>query len=188
MPDDRCDSSSARLCCRAGRAHRQKSDRHARAHRRRHVFWADFFDYSTARGPAYIPDTAREGPYPLHAVCVVGFNELGWIVKNSFGPAWGNGLRASAIIPYGLCALLGAPPPPGGFRGRRLPSISTSQCRRRTEACLVIDSVPGPTVAISEPDQRLRAQTLRVCWIGAGLGQEALVRILSSRLRFPANP
>jgi hypothetical protein len=76
-------------------------------------FWADFFDYTTARGPAYVPDTTREGPY-LHAVCVVGFNVLGWIVKNSFGPAWGDGL-GFAIIPYGQCALLGAPPPPGGF-------------------------------------------------------------------------
>ena len=113
VPDDRCDSSSARLCCRAGRAHRQESDRPRGPIVADMYFWADFFDYSTARGPAYVPDTAREGPY-LHAVCVVGFNELGWIVKNSFGPAWGDGL-GFAIIPYGLCALLGAPPPPGGF-------------------------------------------------------------------------
>lgn len=76
-------------------------------------FWADFFDYSTARGPAYVPDTTLEGPY-LHAVCVVGFNNIGWIVKNSFGPSWGDGL-GFAIIPYGLCGLLGAPPPPSGF-------------------------------------------------------------------------
>jgi Papain family cysteine protease len=77
-------------------------------------FWADFFTYSTTRAPAYVPDTSLEGPY-LHAVCVVGFNSAGWIVKNSFGATWGDG-SGYAVIAHGQCALLGAPPPPGGFR------------------------------------------------------------------------
>ena len=74
--------------------------------------WEDFFDYTTARAPTYQPDATRQGPYP-HSVCVIGFNDQGWIVKNSMGNSWGDG-RGCAVIAYGSCALLGAPPPPGG--------------------------------------------------------------------------
>jgi hypothetical protein len=75
--------------------------------------WADFFDYSTSRAPTYLPDTTRDGFY-LHTVCVVGFNRDGWIIKNSFGPSWGDG-RGFAVIGYDACALIGARPPAGGF-------------------------------------------------------------------------
>ncbi len=74
--------------------------------------WADFFDYTTVRAPAYVPDVTREGPYP-HSVCVVGFDARGWIIRNSLGPTWGDGVGC-AVVPYGLCALLGGAPPPGG--------------------------------------------------------------------------
>jgi hypothetical protein len=83
-------------------------------------FWADFFDYSTARAPVYVPDTSLDGP-DLHSVCVVGFNNAGWIVKNSFGASWGDG-TGYAVIAHGQCALLGAPAPPG-FNSRHAYAI-----------------------------------------------------------------
>jgi C1A family cysteine protease len=75
--------------------------------------WQDFLDYTINRAPTYVPDMTRPGPY-LHSVCVVGFDARGWIVKNSYGPDWGDG-SGFANIAYGFCALIGAPPPPGGY-------------------------------------------------------------------------
>jgi hypothetical protein len=71
--------------------------------------WKDFFGYSSAQSPVYRPDKTQEGPF-LHSVCVVGFDEDGWIIKNSFGADWGDG-DGFATVAFGECGLLGAPPP-----------------------------------------------------------------------------
>ncbi len=73
--------------------------------------WEDFFSYTTQRSPTYIPDTSTPGPY-LHSICVVGFDETGWIIKNSMGPSWGDG-SGFATVPYGRCGLIGGQAPPG---------------------------------------------------------------------------
>lgn len=77
-------------------------------------FWQDFFDYTTDRAPAYLPDMSSQTRY-LHSVTVIGFNETGWIIRNSFGPKWGDG-DGCAVIPYASCGLMGAPPPAGGVQ------------------------------------------------------------------------
>lgn len=68
--------------------------------------WQDFFGYNIAQAPAYVPHM-EQAPH-LHSVCVVGFNPTGWIVKNSFGPEWGDG-HGFATIAYNTCGMLGAP-------------------------------------------------------------------------------
>jgi hypothetical protein len=74
--------------------------------------WPDFFGYTTNFAPAYMPNQSS-GPRFLHSVCVIGFGPAGWLVRNSYGPNWGDG-TGHATVPYSECALLGAPPPPGG--------------------------------------------------------------------------
>jgi len=76
--------------------------------------WEDFFSFRNQPSSAYSPDLSRAGPY-LHSVCVIGYSGSGWLVKNSFGPTWGDG-TGCATIAYGACALLGAPPPSSGVR------------------------------------------------------------------------
>lgn len=73
--------------------------------------WPDFFGYTTNQAPVYKPDMGGAQPY-LHSVCVVGFDADGWIIKNSYGPDWGDG-HGFATIDYASCGLLGAPPPLG---------------------------------------------------------------------------
>jgi hypothetical protein len=76
--------------------------------------WDDFTNYrKTPAAPAYVPDMATAGPN-LHSVCVVGFDAVGWIIKNSYGPLWGDG-RGYATVAFGSCGLISAPPP-GGFQ------------------------------------------------------------------------
>ncbi len=63
--------------------------------------WPDFFDYRGAT-PVYEPDTGS-GDRAYHSVCVIGFDALGWIIKNSLGPGWG--IEGFATIRYGTCGL-----------------------------------------------------------------------------------
>jgi hypothetical protein len=70
--------------------------------------WENFFDYR-GQTPTYVPDL-DSGSQQLHSVCIIGFDTIGWIIKNSFGSGWGIG--GFATIAYGTCGL-NAPPPPG---------------------------------------------------------------------------
>lgn len=70
--------------------------------------WENFFDYR-GQTPTYVPDLGS-GSQQLHSVCIIGFDTVGWIIKNSFGHGWG--IEGFAIIAYGTCGL-NAPPPPG---------------------------------------------------------------------------
>jgi C1A family cysteine protease len=84
--------------------------------------WPDFFTYTAARSSTYVPDMTQ-GNSEVHAVCVIGYNAQGWIIKNSMGPAWGDG-RGFAIIAYGDCMLIEGPNnPQGGLAG--LPARET---------------------------------------------------------------
>lgn len=67
--------------------------------------WNDFFSYTTTKSAAYRPDTSTGGP-ALHSVCVIGFNDRGWIIKNSLGTGWGDG-SGFGTIAYGYCGLIG---------------------------------------------------------------------------------
>ena len=79
--------------------------------------WRDFFDYTTARAPTYVPDLTRGNP-EVHSVCVIGFNAQGWLIKNSMGPAWGDG-SGFAVIAYHDCMLIEGPDnPPDGLSAR----------------------------------------------------------------------
>ena len=49
----------------------------------------------------YLPDTARGG----HAICVVGYTADGFIVRNSWGPGWGDGGFAYASDDYAADAV-----------------------------------------------------------------------------------
>lgn len=73
--------------------------------------WNDFFDYTTNRSQTYTPDTTLGHPV-LHSVCVVGYNSEGWIIKNSFGPGWGDG-SGFATVAKDTCGLLTTVTPAG---------------------------------------------------------------------------
>ena len=49
----------------------------------------------------YLPDTARGG----HAICLVGYTADGFIVRNSWGPGWGDGGFAYASDDYAADAI-----------------------------------------------------------------------------------
>jgi hypothetical protein len=60
--------------------------------------WPDFFRYTTNDAPAYTPNQGSGSRF-LHSVCVIGFGPAGWLIRNSYGPNWGDG-TGHAIIPY----------------------------------------------------------------------------------------
>lgn len=58
-----------------------------------------------------------EHDHPLHTVCVIGYNDDGWIILNSKGAKWGDG-RGCTTIEYGRCQLIAFVPgmePLGAF-------------------------------------------------------------------------
>ncbi len=71
----------------------------------------DFFRYTTAVSPAYSPSPNNKQSY-LHCICVIGFNESGWIIRNSLGPDWGDG-TGHGTAAYGTCGLFGMALPDG---------------------------------------------------------------------------
>ena len=69
--------------------------------------WKNFFDYR-GQTPTYVPDP-NSGSQQLHSVCLIGFDNIGWIIKNSFGLEWGS--KGFATIAYGTCGLCTGPLP-----------------------------------------------------------------------------
>ncbi|WP_110970688.1 C1 family peptidase [Pseudomonas huaxiensis] len=62
--------------------------------------WEDFHS-ANYKGELYRSKGGAFGGY--HTVEVVGFDASGWIIKNSFGPKWGN--RGFGKVAYGECLL-----------------------------------------------------------------------------------
>lgn len=60
-------------------------------------------DFLRFRGEVYEAAAVRDAP--LHTVCVIGYNQQGWIILNSAGPGWGDG-RGCATVLYSLCGLI----------------------------------------------------------------------------------
>jgi C1A family cysteine protease len=62
--------------------------------------WEDF-QSERYKGELYRHQSGLYGG--LHTVEVVGFDTEGWIIKNSFGPKWGD--RGFGKVAYGECLL-----------------------------------------------------------------------------------
>lgn len=65
------------------------------------LFFTNFFDLR-GRDCVYVP-IADAGVPLLHTVAVIGYDAQGWIIKNSFGPEWGD--AGCAKIRYGDCGI-----------------------------------------------------------------------------------
>lgn len=69
-------------------------------------FYQDFFDLRDTEQP-YAPSPDSHGPIG-HVITIVGYTNIGWIIKNSFGPAWGR--HGFAVVRFGDCGISGLSP------------------------------------------------------------------------------